>query len=195
MNRNAVALVLALFAIPAQAALLSWQSLLDENQAGQLAGGTSNPNNALGLPESSGTGTGFGTYDTISHVLTWNFTINGLGSRATLAHFHFGAPGVFRGPIRIETPSLDIGALAGATSGSFSGSQDFDDPFTPGLPAGGVAQLESELLAGNWYINIHTANFAAGEIRGQIEIPEPGSLALMGLGLTCLAALRRRRRD
>jgi len=191
------AAALSLASFPAGATVINWSSTLDETQAGQLPGGTSNPNDDPNFPASSGTGTGFGTYDTVTHVLTWNFTISGLSSAARLAHFHFGAPGLFRGPIRIETPSLDIGPpfgdLLGNTGGSFAGSQDFDDPFTPGLPAGGIAQLQSELLAGNWYINIHTVNFGAGEIRGQINIPEPTTFALLGLGLAGLAASRRRK--
>ena len=192
-----LAAAIALAPLPAAADVVNWTSFLDEFQAGQLPAGTSNPNDDPSRPVSSGTGTGFGTYDTVAHVLTWNFTIDGLGSPATLAHFHFGAPGVYRGPIRVETPSLDIGPpfgnLLGNTGGSFAGSQDFDDPFTPGLPAGGIAQLESELLSGNWYINIHTRNFGAGEIRGQVNIPEPASLALVGIGLAGLAAARRRK--
>lgn len=188
-----LAAVLGLASMSGQAAVFSWSTVLDELQAGQLPFGTSNPNDEPARPTSSGTGTGFGTYDDVLHILNWNFTITGLSSPATLAHFHFGAPGAFRGPVRIETPSLDIGALLGNTSGSFSGSQDFDDPFTPGLPPGGVPQLASELLAGNWYINIHTRNFGAGEIRGQIGIPEPATAALVGLGLLGFATVRRRK--
>lgn len=179
----------------AKAALVTWVSSLDENQAGQLTAGTANPDGDPALPDSSGSGLGIGTYDTITHVFTWNVFITGLGSPATLAHFHFGAPGVFRGPVRIETPTLDIGTLAGATDGSFSGSLDFDDPFTPGVPAGGVAQLQSELLAGNWYLNIHTQNFGAGEIRGQVfSIYEPATALLLGLGFVGMWRGRRRLR-
>lgn len=185
--------VLAMSALPASASIVAWYTSIDEVQAGQLAAGTSNPNNDPTLPASSGTGGGSGTYDTDTHIFTWNFSIAGLGSPATVAHIHFGAPGVFRGPIRIETPSLDIGALVGNTSGSFSGFQDLDDAFTPGLPAGGIRQLETEFMAGNWYFNLHTRNFGAGEIRGQLNIPEPASLALVALGLAAIPALRRRK--
>lgn len=178
--------------LPLSAAVVSWNTSLDDIQAGQLTAGTSNPDGDPARPDSSGTGTGFGTYDTTTHVFTWNVTVSGLGSDATVAHFHFGAPGVFRGPVRIETPTLDIGALAGATAGSFSGSQDLDDAFTPGLPAGGLAQLEAEILAGDWYLNIHTRNFAAGEIRGQVTIvPEPPiALLLLCTGAVLLRARR-----
>lgn len=50
------------------------------------------------------------------------------------------------------------------------------------------------LLNGGLYINVHTADHAGGEIRGQIlRVPEPGVLALLGLGGFGLACVGRRR--
>lgn len=186
MIRLIIAVLAAVITLPAHATLLSWISFLDVAQAGLLPTGTSNPATA------SGSGTAFGTYDTDSNVLTYTVEVSGLSGNATLAHFHFGAPGVYRGPIRVERPTLSLDTLAGAKSGMFSGSEDLDLITDPPLPAGGVDQLESELLAGLWYINIHTTAFPAGEIRGQVTVPEPAGLALVGLGLILAAFIRRR---
>ena len=71
------------------------------------------------------------------------------------------------------------GAVPGITSGVISGVWTSADaqPLT--------AALVSDLLAGKIYFNIHSTEFPAGEIRGQL-VPEPSSLALGGSALSLL---------
>src|SRR5947209_18199438 len=84
-------------------------------------------------------------------------TFSGLTAPAIASHIHDGAPGT-NGPVVIPFPGFP-----NATSGTYS--QTF--PITPALVA--------ELQAGNLYINIHTATFPGGEIRGQLSLLLPTS--------------------
>lgn len=89
------------------------------------------------------------TFDTTTQSLQWTITYEGLGSAATAAHFHGPAPVGQNAKIQIP---IQKGALAS--------------------PITGTAQLTeqqvTDLMAGQWYFNIHTVQNPMGEIRGQI---------------------------
>jgi hypothetical protein len=88
--------------------------------------------------------------NTSSNVLTWTITYSGLSGPATGAHFH--------GP-----------AMAGQNAGVVM-------PISAPLasPITGTATLTpsqaADLMAGKWYVNLHTAANPDGEARGQVGV-------------------------
>ena len=97
--------------------------------------------------ESKGTGSVTATFDSDSNKLTWKGTVSGLIGTVTAAHFHAAEAGR-NGAVAVP--------IIGADNGSFEGSATLTD-----------TQAE-DLMAGRWYVNIHTTTYKAGEIRGQV---------------------------
>ncbi|MGE4249641.1 MAG: CHRD domain-containing protein [Parvibaculaceae bacterium] len=97
--------------------------------------------------QSNGEGNAMVTLDTEKKTVAWKTTFSGLSGDATAAHFHGpAAPGENAGP------AVDISGKIEEGSASVTDDQVKD------------------LQAGKWYINIHTAKYPDGEIRGQLEI-------------------------
>ncbi len=105
--------------------------------------------------KTAGKGTADLTYDPATRVLKWSITYSGLSSAATMAHFHGPAPAGKNGPVQIWI----------STEGK-----------APTSPMTGEATLTPAqakmLMAGDLYINIHTKDHPAGEIRGQVVPPK-----------------------
>jgi len=97
--------------------------------------------------DSQGSGSVTATFDTASKQLSWKGSVTGLSGPATAAHFHSAESGK-NGAVVVP--------IAGADKGAFEGSATLTD-----------TQAE-DLMAGKWYVNIHTAANKAGEIRGQV---------------------------
>ena len=97
---------------------------------------------------SPGTGTLEATYDSDSNVLNYTVTYSGLTGDPTAAHFHGPAA-----PGENAPPAVPV---EGSLASPISGTATLTD-----------AQ-EAELLGGQWYFNVHTAQYPDGELRGQV---------------------------
>ncbi|HUB13944.1 MAG TPA: CHRD domain-containing protein [Acetobacteraceae bacterium] len=100
-----------------------------------------------------GSGTAHLTYNAATREVTWSITFSKLSSPATMAHFHDGAQGT-NGPVVVWL----------STKGK-----------APVSPFRGHATLTpdqaQQFTSGQWYINVHTKDHPAGEIRGQVMPP------------------------
>lgn len=107
------------------------------------------------VTETTGMATLTGDYHKSTKVLNYSITWMNLTDSVKAMHFH--------GPA--ATPDSSAGvqvAIPGApapASGTVIGA-------TPAL----TADQEAQLLAGQWYYNLHTKNYPAGEIRGNIIV-------------------------
>jgi CHRD domain-containing protein len=101
--------------------------------------------------QTQATGTAVLTYDPASKVLTWNITTSGLSGPVTMAHFHGPA-----GSGKNAAPVVWLTQKGTESTGPITG----EATLTP--------EQAQEFSAGQWYVNVHTKDHPAGEIRGQV---------------------------
>jgi hypothetical protein len=122
--------------------------------------------------------------DDVADTITVDLSFQDLLTGAFAAHIHGPAP---PGVNAIVLFPLNLGGASNQTSGTIP-TQVF--AITPAQ----IGQLESGLF----YVNVHTAVFPGGEIRGQLEpaatVPEPTTVTLLGLGALGLAGYVWRRK-
>ena len=140
-----------------------------------------------------GTGVGSVFLNEADRTLTINLSSRDLTSDITGAHIHLVAPGTPDPTNAVGPVVFNIIARSGLTAPLIGSASSFAFPttvFTNLTPAQITAFFE-----GRAYFNIHTQNFPAGEIRGNLAaVPEPSSLDLSASGAAGLLILARRRR-
>ena len=131
----------------AAATVLSASTAMAQSTTVRL-GGTLSAANEVPPNPSTGTGTVEASLDKTSGKLNWKVTYSGVTGDVTAGHFH--------GP-------AEAGKNSGVALG-FKGSV--------ASPITGEATLTPEqvadLLAGKWYVNLHTKANPGGEIRAQV---------------------------
>jgi len=116
------------------------------------------------VPITSGA-TGTTTFTQSGTSMSYTITVAGLSSTPSAAHIHGPADAATNAGILVPLP-----LTAPATSGTIA-----TGTFTAAdiVPSSGLTfdALVALMRAGNTYVNVHTANHQAGEIRGQVEEP------------------------
>ena len=193
-----IAAVLALASAPAHAVTIFTAQLTNAAEVPPAV-----PTLANGEPRPASFGTASFVLNDDQTALTFTVTVENIdftGTQTadpnddlTVAHLH-GGPGV--------TPETTAGVVFGFIGTPFNDTMPTDTvvtPFATGVggtvtskwdaPEGNNTTLTEQLenlFAGRVYINFHTVQFPAGEIRGAL-VPEPTTALLLGLGLAALA--------
>lgn len=176
--------------LPASAATILF-NLQGKTGSGLISG---NQNTVIAGTPGSGGEVGAGiTYDDVANTLSINVAwgigngFTSLTGNATAGHIH--------------------GPTAGSGTTSFTQDSvvlfNLDDTpaWNPSATAGGITNRtivlsetqEGELLAGRYYINVHTTSNGGGEIRGNlVVVPEPSATLLGFAGLAVLWVRRRK---
>ena len=106
------------------------------------------PDQEVPPSKSTGKGEATATLDTATHALTYDVTFSGFASDVTAAHIH--------GPAATGKNAGVVVPLGNAPKSPIHGSATL----TP--------EQEQQLQSGMMYVNIHTKNYPAGAIRGQL---------------------------
>lgn len=151
----------------------------------------------------TGSGAALVVIDPEADTLRVRITFDDLQGTTVAAHIHCCAPPPDNVGVATTVPTFP-GFPVGVTSGIYDVTFATTAPgtYSPtfltangGTVEGAEAALLAGLLAGRAYVNVHTTFAPAGEIRGFLaQVPEPGGLGAVGVGLVMLGVMVGRRR-
>ena|SRR5207249_2732979 len=108
----------------------------------------------------------------IGDTITFSLTFSGLSSSLSLAHLHFAPTKVAGGVMIFLCGGGGQPDCPAATSGTITGTitaANVTGPTTQGIAVGDLDSALEAVRDGLSYANMHTTNFAGGEIRGQVR--------------------------
>jgi hypothetical protein len=147
------------------------------------------PNNEVPPATSNAFGSAFVTFDPISSRIAWEVATSGIAS-PTLSHIHRGPAGV-NGPVIINFAT----SAAQIPGGRTNGNKAISEVQSGSLTAADLTALANATTASGYYVNVHSAAFGGGEVRGQLvpakeyDIPVAGRVT-NGLGQTFVTDVR-----